>query len=301
MDKAFNLLENKLGKKKTDFIKELYLRFQHDNVTELGAQITYYLILAIFPFLIFLLSMVRYTPITDGEVIETLLGALPDDSRNLVGGLLEEIIQGGSYALLSFGAIAGIWSASNGIMAMIKGVNRAYDLTEERPFWKLKGLSILLTIGLSIIIILAFVIVIFGEVIFNAVFDYYTWPSFVMFRIFQVLGAILLIGLVLALLYKLAPSIKEGVSVKYKDTVGGGFFAATGLLIFSMVFSFYVNNFVNYTSTYGSIGGIIILLIWFYVSSIVIVLGAEVNATRMSMKENKPRFLKDDHKEEESF
>ena len=301
MDKAFNLLENKLGKKKTDFIKELYLRFQHDNVTELGAQITYYLILAIFPFLIFLLSMVRYTPITDGEVIETLLRALPDDSRNLVGGLLEEIIQGGSYALLSFGAIAGIWSASNGIMAMIKGVNRAYDLTEERPFWKLKGLSILLTIGLAIIIILAFVIVIFGEVIFNAVFDYYTWPSFVMFRIFQVLGAIFLLGLVLALLYKLATSIKEGVSVKYKDTVGGGFFAATGLLIFSMVFSFYVNNFGNYTSTYGSIGGIIILLIWFYVSSIVIVLGAEVNATRMSMKENKPRFLKDDHKEEESF
>lgn len=245
--------------------------------------------------------MVRYTPLTDADVLGTLLGALPDDSRNLVGGLLEEVIQGGSYALLSFGAIAGIWSASNGIMAMIKGVNRAYDLSEERPFLKLKGMSILMTLGLAIIIILAFAIVIFGEVIFNAVFESYTWPSFIIFRIFQVLSAILLIGLVLALLYKISPSIKEGVSIKYKDALPGGFFAAVGLLIFSMGFSFYVNNFGNYTSTYGSIGGIIILLIWFYVSSIVIVLGAEVNATRMSLKENRPRFLKDDHNKEKSL
>src|SRR5699024_1540518 len=128
--------------------------------------------------------------------------------------------------LLSFGAIAGIWSSSNGIMAMIKGVNRAYDLTEDRPYWKLKGLSVLLTLGLAVIMIMAFAIIVFGEVIFNTIFVSYTWPSYIMFKILQVLITVLLIGFILGLLYKLAPSIKEGVEVKLKDAVPGGFVAA---------------------------------------------------------------------------
>lgn len=301
MEKLFERLENKFGKKKQfDFLKELYLRFQQDGVTELGAQMTYYLILSIFPFIIFFLSVLRHTPLADVNVMERLLSALPADSRNLVGNLIEEIILGGSYALLSFGAIAGIWSSSNGIMAMIKGVNRAYELTEDRPYWKLKGLSILLTIGLAIVIIVAVAIIVFGEVIFNRIFVSYTWPSYVMFRILQVLITVLLMGLILGILYKLAPSIKENVKVAFKDAIPGGFVAAIGLIIFSMGFSFYVNNFGNYSNTYGSIGGIIVLLIWLYVSSIVIVLGAEVNAVRLSMKNNSPRFLKDEYQKKEA-
>lgn len=301
MEKVFERLENKFGKKKQfDFLKELYLRFQQDGVTELGAQMTYYLILSIFPFIIFFLSVLRHTPLADVNVMERLLSALPADSRNLVGNLIEEIILGGSYALLSFGAIAGIWSSSNGIMAMIKGVNRAYELTEDRPYWKLKGLSILLTIGLAIVIIVAVAIIVFGEVIFNRIFVSYTWPSYVMFRILQVLITVLLMGLILGILYKLAPSIKENVKVAFKDAIPGGFVAAIGLIIFSMGFSFYVNNFGNYSNTYGSIGGIIVLLIWLYVSSIVIVLGAEVNAVRLSMKNNSPRFLKGEYQKKEA-
>lgn len=302
MKKVFDILKNKFGEKKIfDFLEQLYLRFDDDGVSEIGAQLTYYLILSIFPFLIFFLNFIRMTPISDVNVMEGLLSPLPSDSRKLLGDIIKEIISSSSYALLSIGAIGGIWSSSNGIMSLIKAVNRAYDLDEDRPYWKLRGLSILLTIGLAVIMVISFALIVLGEVFMNMIFTSYTWSSYVIFKIIQVLIALILIGFMLSVLYKLAPSVKKGISIKFKDALPGGFISAFGLIVYSMVFSFYINNYGNYSKTYGSIGGIIVLLIWLYISSIVIVLGAEINAVIMSNKDEKHQFLKDVNYEEESL
>lgn len=280
-----DFLEKKYsGKRWLLFLKELLCRYEDDGVSEIGAQLTYYLILSVFPFLIFFLSILKFTPLVDAGVLERLLAVLPGDTQKILYDIISEIMRKGNFALLSFGAIGALWSSSNGIMSIIKSVNRAFDLEESRPFWKLRGLSIIFTISLYIVLIIAFSILIFGEVFFNLIFISYTWPSYVIWKILKIIIPLLFMGLMLSFLYKFSPSIKEGIEVKFSETMPGSVFASIGIILFSSIFSFYVNNFGNYSKSYGSIGGLIVLLIWLYSISIVIVLGAEVNATLISMK-----------------
>ena len=285
MTMIVNLLEKKHSNKKWFlFLKELLCRYEDDGVSEIGAQLTYYLILSVFPFLIFFLSILKFTPLADAGVLERLLAVLPGDTQKILYDIISEIMNKGNFALLSFGAIGALWSSSNGIMSVIKAVNRAFDLEESRPFWKLRGLSIIFTISLYVVLIIAFSILIFGEVFFNLIFVSYTWPSYVIWKILKILLPLLFMGIMLSFLYKFSPSIKDGINVKFSETIPGSIFASLGIIIFSAIFSFYVNNFGNYSKSYGSIGGLIVLLIWLYSISIVIVLGAEVNATLISMK-----------------
>lgn len=253
----------------------------------LGAQLTYYLILSIFPYLILLLNVIRMTPLSDVNVLERLLSTLPVETQKILSNLIGEIISGSNYALLSIGALGGIWAASNGVMSLIKAVNRAYDLAESRPFWKLRGLAILFTLLLTMIMVISIGAIVFGEIAFKRIFTSYTWSSYIIWKILQVLITVLLISIILTILYKMAPSIKEGVHIKFVQVIPGGIFASVGLIISSTIFSFYVNNFGNYSKTYGSLGGIIVLLIWLYIISIIIVLGAEINAVLLSRKELK--------------
>lgn len=293
MAKFISLLEKKYGDKKwLEFLKELFCRYDDDGVPEIGAQLTYYLILAVFPFLIFFLSILKFTPLADTHVLERMLAILPGETQKLLYNLLTEILTKSNIALLSVGALGAIWSSSNGIMAIIKAVNRAFDLEEARPYWKLRGLSIIFTIGLFIILIIAFSVLIFGEVFFNIVADSYTWTSLIMWKTLKIAIPLIFMILMFSILYKFSPSIKEGINIKFRDTIPGSIFASLGLVVFSIIFSFYINNFGNYTKTYGSIGGIIILLVWMYSSSIVVVLGAEINATLISMDRSKIEMRK---------
>ena len=226
----------------------------------------------------------KFTPLADAGVLERLLAVLPGDTQKILYDIISEIMKDGNIALLSVGALGALWSSSKGIMSVIKSVNRAYDLDEIRPFWKLRGLSVLFTIFLYIVLITAFSILIFGEVFFNMVFVSYTWPSLVIWKILKILLPLLFMGIMLMFLYKFAPSVKEGVHVKFSEALPGSIFSSLGIILFSVIFSFYVNNFGNYSKSYGSIGGLIVLLLWLYTVSIVIVLGAEVNATVIDMK-----------------
>lgn len=285
MLKALDFFQEKHGDKKWFvFLEQLILRFEDDNVTELGAQLTYYLTLSIFPFIIFFLNLLQYTPLSDTEVLNSLLSALPQDAQSVLSDIINGILQNSNAALLSLGAIGTIWSASNGIMAIIKAVNRAFDLEEIRPYIKLKGLSIIMTLGLFLVLIVAFGAIVFGEIIINQIFQSYNWVFSIIWNILRVLIPLGFMILMFSLLYKFSSSVKEDVEIKLKDTIPGSVFTGVAWIILSVGFSFYVNNFGNYTKTYGSLGGIIILLIWLYMSSIVIVLGAEVNATLLSMK-----------------
>ena len=299
MEKILEKLRDKHdGKKWFIFIEQLIYRFEDDGVTEIGAQLTYYLILAIFPFIIFFLSILQFTPLANADILQRLLSPLPGDSKDLFYDLINNIIKGGSIGLLSFGAIGSIWSSSNGVMAIIKSINRAYDLEESRPYIKLKALSIIFTIGLFIVLLLAFTVLIFGEVIINVIVESYTWPSVVVWKIFKILIPLIFMVLSITVLYKFSPSIKKGVSIKFLESIPGAFFASVLWIVLSVGFSFYVNNFGNYSKTYGSLGGVIIFLIWLYMSSIVIVLGAEVNATLLSMQDKKNKRIRMIKKEE---
>lgn len=258
-------------------LKNLYCRFQDDEIPALGAQLTYYLLLAFFPFLIFVLTLLSYTHLASEEALVDLSRFLPANAYEVVHRIVEETVTPNRGTLLSFGMVAAFWLASNGVGALIRGINKAYDQEEKRPFWKVRGISLLFTLGMAVIIILSFGMLVFGELLGAYMFDILGVPHLfkAAWNIIRYLIPLAAMMLVFILLYHYTPNHR----MRLKEVVPGSIFSTFGWVITSLVFSFYVNNFVNFSITYGSIGGIIVLLMWLYWSSIIVLIGGELNAT----------------------
>ncbi|MBP1990051.1 YihY/virulence factor BrkB family protein [Paenibacillus eucommiae] len=273
--------------KDTNFVEDLYCRFQDDEVPAMGAQLTYYLILSFFPFLIFLIAVLSFTDFEAREFIDGMARVMPDMSSNTILNVYEEIQNSRSGSILSIGLIAALWSASNGVNAVIKALNKAYDVEETRPFWKVRGLSVLFTIVLAVVITLCFLMLVFGRIIGESLYKFAHLPgSFeVIWTFTQFLIPLAIMVIVFVMLYLFTPNLR----LKFKEVLPGAVFATVGWVVTSVLFSFYVNNFGSYSKTYGSIGGIIVLLTWLYLSSIIIVLGGEINATLHFDKEGKKK------------
>jgi membrane protein len=269
--------------KKFLFFKNLYSRFRDDDVPALGAQLTYYFILSFFPFLIFVVSLMSFVQLSGDSVIAELIRLLPDQTGEAINDILFEVTNNSRGALLSIGMIATLWSASNGVNAVIKGVNKAYDVEESRPFWKVRAISLAATLVLALVIMLAIVLLIFGEVIGQFLFSWFDSPvGFgLVWGILKYVVPISAMIVVFSLLYWIVPNRK----LRFKAVIPGAVFATFGWIATSLLFQFYINNFGNYSKTYGSIGGIIVLLIWLYMSSNIILLGGEVNATLAAGRE----------------
>lgn len=274
-------------KKSLHVLEALYCRYEDDEVTALGAQMTYYVILAFFPFLIFLLTIVGLTPISTEDVWGQLALVLPESSYKAVNDIMNEIFENRNEALLSFSMIGTLWAASNGLSAMIKGLNKAYDEPETRPFWKLKGLAVLFTVGLALIMLLTFGLLVFGHVIGVQLFKFLGYPDD-----FELLWGLIKFVIPLtamlmgfALLYWVAPNRR----LRFKSVIPGAVFASLGWIAISLLFSFYVSHFGNFAKSYGSLGGIIVLLVWLYFSCIIILIGGEVNATLTFDREGKSK------------
>jgi len=277
MKEKFNTLQ---------FVKCLYIRFREDDVPALGAQLTYYLILSFFPFLIFMVSLLSFIEMSGDSVIAELIRLLPSEASGTISGILAEVVDNSSGTLLSFGMIATIWSASNGINAILKGLNKAYDVVEQRPFWKVRGISLISTLFLVVVIVLVMVMLIFGKAIGEYLFKWLEYPNGFEW-IWNVLKYAIPIAAMIGaftLLYWIVPSRR----LRLKEALPGALFATFGWIATSLVFQFYMNNFGNYSKTYGSLGGVIMLLIWLYISSILIMLGGEINATLASAQSNIP-------------
>ena len=282
-------------------LKELFGKYKNDGVSEVAAQLTYYLILSIFPFIITLLQIIRFTPLGDLNVVEGLLINLPLETQELLTSIIKDVLSSSGTTLLSIGVVGAIWSASNGLMSLIKAVNRAYDLSESRPYWKLKLLSVVMTLALIVVILLSLTVNVFESLLFNNYIVGYFPNSEFIFSLVQGGIVILSIIFILTLLYKFSPSIKENVNITFKESFPGGIFAALGILVSSKLFSLYVDNFGNYSKVYGSIGGIIVLLIWLYLTSIIIVMGAELNSIFMNRKRDKNNPLTSELSEDEDM
>jgi membrane protein len=272
-------------KKMIAFIQCLISRFREDDVPSLGAQLTYYLILAFFPFLIFLVSIIGLANISSEDMIREFTRVLPSDSGTTVRSIISEITLSSNGTLLSFGMLATIWAASNGVNAIIKGLNKAYDEVENRSFWKVRGLSVLATFVLALVIIISMLMLVFGKGIGEYLFQWMNYPDGFLFiwSIVKLAIPIVALFVVFMLLYRVTPNRK----LTWRGVVPGSIFTTIGWIVSSLLFSFYVNEFGNYTKTYGSLGGIIVLLIWLYLSSIIIILGGEINATLAFGKEGK--------------
>lgn len=258
------------------YLKQLIFRYKDDEISGMSAQITYYLILAFFPFLIFVFNLLSFTNLPSEILITSFHKFIPDDIRDLVMSIMAQTLQNKSEALLSLGVVGSLWATSKGIFAIMRGLNKAYDVDENRKFIKRNLVALVSTIGVIAMIMISLVMIVLGKMIEIYVFGLvgatdllnivwsiirYCIPAIVMFVTFS-------------LLYKYVPNKK----LKCRNIRVGAVFATIGWIITSLLFSFYVNNFGNYEKVYGSLGGMIALIVWLYISTFVLLIGGELNA-----------------------
>jgi len=292
MDWKSKLIKHK-DKKWFLFLSNLIYNIRKDEVTAIGAQLTYYLILSIFPFLIFFLNVVGHTSLAIENLLDDWIIVLPTETQTLLYKVIDEIAISSSETLLSLSIILALWSGSLGISAIIRAINKAYNLNRKRNYIRLKLLSLLFTVALVALLMIVLATLVFGEVIGNAIFTYIGAIN-VFYKIWKNSRKIIALSamiIIFALLYKYSIAPRERRYIKLVHTLPGAIFATIGWIVASGIFSFYVNNFANYSKTYGSLGGVIVLLVWLYITSIMIVLGGEINGTYASLfifgRENK--------------
>lgn len=258
-------------------IKNLIFRFGDDDVPGVGAQLAYSLLLSFFPFLIFLITLIGYSSIESDTVLLSIQAVLPNEAFILIKNTVVEVVNNKYGNLLSISLIFTVVAASNGFKAVIKGLNKAYDEQEERGFFKLQLISILCTFALAFVILATFTLLVFGDILGNYLTVKFGYSEVFkdLFNILRYVFTLLDMIFIFATLYRYTPCRR----MSWLEVLPGALFSTLGWLLVSIGFSFYVNNFGKYSRIYGSIGAVIILMTWLFLSSVIIILGGELNAT----------------------
>ena len=263
-------------------LKRVIRGFKDDNVTDWAAALTYYAVLSIFPAFIALISILGLVvdPATITRVVTDIVASLgPSDAVNTFKGPIEQISSNRSTALfgLIFGVAVALWTASNYVGAFMRASNSIYAREEGRPFWKLRPIQVALTLVLVLmaaLVVLALIVtgpvaqavgdaVGLGDVAVTA-WNFAKWPVL-----------LLMVMLMLAILYWSSPNAKPA---GFRWVSPGSVVAVILWIVASVGFAFYVGNFGSYNKTYGALAGVIVFLVWMWITNIAVLLGAEINA-----------------------
>ncbi|MRX73359.1 YihY family inner membrane protein [Bacillus lacus] len=262
--------------RKESFLAELMKRFFNDDVTGMSAELAYFFLLSLFPFLIFLITLFGFLPLSEEDVLSFLAQYAPEGTMLMIENILSQVLNTQNGGLLSFGILATIWSASNGIHSIVRALNKAFEVSESRSFFAARGISILLTFAMVFVIIVALLLPVFGHEIGLFIFSLFGFSElfFHLWNAIRWVLSALILFVVFAALYLFAPN----KHLLLKHVLPGAAFSTIGWIAASAIFSYFVTSFANFSAMYGSIGGIIILMIWFYITGMMIILGGELNA-----------------------
>jgi membrane protein len=264
-----------------EFFKRTVKEISEDHLAAFAGNLTYKGLFALFPFAVFMLSLLGLFGAPDllNYLLEQARVVLPND----VVGLLEEqllgIAQTKAQGAFTAGAIVSLllalWGVSGAFRSVMEAMNVMYEIEEDRPFWKVYGISVFLSLGVAALLITALVLVVFGPEIGGAVADV-VGLGFVFELAWNIVKWPVLIGIVLfafALVYYFAPDVEQ----RFRYVSPGSLMAVAMWLLFSLLFRLYVENFGSYSATFGSFAGIIILMLYIYYSSFIMLVGAEMN------------------------
>ena len=261
--------------------RRVWKEIQEDEVFSRAAELSYYFLLALFPFLIFLTSIIGLVlgsgTGTRRVLFDYLARVMPPSAYELISSTMTEVSVASSGGKLSFGILAALWAASNGLSAITTSLNTAYDVEETRPWWKQRLTSIGLTMALSVFIISALVLVVAGGWIADWLAHTYglgsTFP--LAWKIIQWPVVLACMTLAFALIYYFAPDLRE--QAWQWLTPGAAIGVALWLLV-SIGFRVYLHFFNSYSATYGSLGAVIILMLWLYFTGAAVLIGGEINS-----------------------
>jgi membrane protein len=277
-DRVFMLERFRVPLSWTELLKRTFKEALADDVFNLAAQQAYYFFFALFPALLGLISLASFFPIENlvGE-IQAMLGRItPADVTSIVTEQIIKIGQSNAGGIFTVAFFFTLWSSSSAVVALCSTLNVAYDITEGRPWWKVRLIAIGLTVGLALFILIAMTLVVAGPAIAGKAAEaLHLGPVFTLtWNVLQWPVVFLLIATAVALVYYFAPDAEQD----WIWITPGSVLATVLWVIISLGFRFYVTNFASYNETYGAIGGVMVLLLWFYLSSIALLAGAELNA-----------------------
>ena len=247
-----------------------------DNVFGGAAELAYYFLLALFPMLIFLTSLVGFLPGLQENILSALAKVAPADAMRLVKETLADVISHRSGGLLSFGVLGTLWAASSGVASLVDTLNVAYEVKERRSFWKVRLVSIGLTVALALLVIGGAALLMVGHKLSD-------WLSELLGlgTAFAIIGSIAgyIVGLALLflgiqLLYYFGPNAKQ----EWKWITPGAVFAVVAILVGSLLFSVYLRVAPSNSATYGSLGAVITLMLWLYLIGLALLIGGEINS-----------------------
>ena len=261
-------------------LKRTVREFKEDNLTDWAAALTYYAVLAIFPALIVLVSMLGLVGESATQPLIDNLGTVaPGPAKEIFTSAIENLQgdQGAAGVLFVIGLLAALWSASGYVAAFMRASNAIYDIEEGRPVWKTLPVRVGLTIVLLVLLAISTIAVVLTGALAERVGDLVGLGStaVTVWNIAKWPVLLVVVSFMFALLYWAAPNVKHP---GFRWISPGGVLAVIGWLIASGAFALYVSNFGSYNKTYGALGGVVVFLVWLWISNIVILLGAEFNA-----------------------
>ncbi|HZR64961.1 MAG TPA: YihY/virulence factor BrkB family protein [Terriglobales bacterium] len=261
--------------------KKVFNGINEDNLLGGAAELAFNFVLALFPMMIFLLSLLglfasRGTALR-GQLVSYFSSVLPPDAATLITKTIGEVMHNASNGKITFGIVLTIWFASGGMSSMISALNGVYEVREMRSWFKVRAISVVLTIAISVLVIVALVAVLFGNFLAQAAGNYLSMgnTAVLLWRVAEVIVAVLFVTVSFSLIYYFGPDVQE--QHWYWITPG----SVVGVLLWiaaSFGFRVYLHFFNTYGKTYGSLGAVMILLMWLYVTGFAFLFGGEINA-----------------------
>jgi membrane protein len=261
-----------------EFCKRLYDEYQNDAVSDTAAQLSYYFLYSLFPFLFFLAALTAYLPLRQPmeQLLDRIRPLVPVQAMDLIDAHLRSLVSQPRPRLLTLSLLISVWAASRGVDAVRRALNLAYDVRESRPFWRTDAASIGMTLAGALGVLLAVAILIGGGDLgfwiasrlgvqseFVLVMHSLRWPV-----------TALVIMTVAALAFYFLPDVKQ----QFKFITPGSVIATLSWLLATWGFGRYVAAFGSYNVTYGSLGSVVVLLTWLYISGFIFIVGGEINA-----------------------
>lgn len=253
---------------------------QRDDVFGRAAQLSYFLVFSMVPALLMLTVVLGYA--ARGAEMRTVLLAwvgrvAPGQGFDLINEVLEHVAADPSAGKLSFGIVTTLWAASSGMSAVIEGLNRAYEICEERSWWRTRALAAAMTVGLSVLITTALVVLVYGRQLGTAAAEWFGYgPGFQRFwMVVRWPSVILFVFIGLLMLYRFGPNLEEQ---RWRWIVPGAAFALVLWVLVSFGLRTYLQHFPTFGAVYGALGAVLVLMLWLYLTSAAVLIGGELNS-----------------------
>lgn len=266
-------MEERMSKKK--YLKEIIQKIKSDHVTAFASQGAFFIILSFFPFVMFLMTLIRVLPVEQEYITKYLITLLPENLNEYIVNIVNELYTKASSTVVSLSVVAAIWSAGRGVMAISNGLNKVYEVKESRNYLLTRILSSVYTLIFALGLILSLLILVFGNKLYHMMESKAGIILWLMDFILSFRNAFGLVffTVIFLLIYCVIPNRKS----KIRNELPGAFLAAVSWITISYAFGIYVDKISDFSYMYGSLAGIVIAMLWLYFCMIMVFVGAEFN------------------------